>query len=249
MNHEEKHSTIKDRLLKDIRAGEVHMTPRAYFTLKLSALIIMALSALAISIFICNFIFFSIRFSGQHELLGFGSRGFTTFLYFFPWHLLAIDILLIALLQRLLRQFRTGYKIPVLYLLGALILAAALLGFAVDSTRINDRMAERSERLPSPFRDFYDRAQRPLPLGSGVCRCTIIAIEGNKLTVEDLRDGTSTLVVFLPENNPRATTTSLQVGDIVFIAGEEADGVIEAFGIRKEPPGGHRPRVMPPRLR
>ena len=80
---------------------------------------------------------------------------------------------------------------------------------------------------------------RPPPPGSGICRCTILAIEGNVLTVEDTRPigdsgATTTLTVVLPLDSRRATTTDLAVGDVVFIAGEEKDGVIEAFGVKKD---------------
>jgi len=74
--------------------------------------------------------------------------------------------------------------------------------------------------------------------------CTITAIAGNTLTVADARSGTTTdLKVILPPDDPRATTTSLKVGDTVFIAGDADDGEIHAFGVRKVPAGG----LPPPR--
>jgi hypothetical protein len=100
-------------------------------------------------------------------------------------------------------------------------------------TPFNDSLFEGREHLPSPFRGLYEGAHHQLPPGSGICRCTILSIDGNKLTVEDTRDATTTLTVVLPADDGRATTTGLKIGDTVFIAGHEEDGVFEAFGLRK----------------
>lgn len=236
MNNDNKNS-LKDRILRDIRSGDVSMRPRHYFTLKVAALVLGVLAVVVISVFIFNFILFTIRISGQESLLGFGPRGWEAFVHFFPWHLLVLDIALIIGLQWLLRQFKFAYKIPILYFLLGLLCLTAVAGFVLDrGTPFNDRLYQmRGRGLPPPLGGFYDQANRPPPPGSGVCRCTITAISGNVLTVQDTRSA-STLTVILPANDPRATTTSLQVGDMVLVAGDEKDGVVNAFGVRKIPP-------------
>lgn len=236
-NNDNKNISLKDQILKDIRSGDVSMRPRLYFVLKIAALVASVFGVVAISVFIFNFILFTVRISGQENLLGFGPRGWEIFVFHFPWHLLVLDIALIIGLQWLLRQFKFGYKIPILYLLLGLLCITIVAGFALDrGTPFNDRLYQmRGRGLPPPLGGFYDRANRPPPLGSGVCRCTITDISGNVLTVQDSRS-TSTLTVILPANDPRATTTSLQVGDMVLVAGDEKDGVINAFGVRKISP-------------
>ncbi|MCE9643935.1 hypothetical protein K8Q93_01670 [Candidatus Parcubacteria bacterium] len=227
-------SNLKDQLLKDIRSGEVAMRPRYFFLLKIVALASVATAVLILSVFIFNFILFGLRINHHQELLGFGSRGLFTFLRVFPWFLLLLDVALVVLLEYLLRRFKFGYKVPVLYLLAGLFVGTLLAGFAVDrGTYFNDRMLEGSRHLPPGLGHFYEGARRPPPPGGGLCRCTILAIDGSQLTVEDTRSGTTTLVVLLPSNNPRATTTALKVGDTVLIAGTEENGVIRAFGVRK----------------
>lgn len=235
MNEHQSH--IRDKILAEIHKGEVSMTPRAYFTLKLVATGAIALGVLIVSVFVFNFLYFSIRISGHGALLGFGPRGFEAFVRFFPWELFIIDVALVVLLQWLLRQFRSGYKIPVLYLLVALLVCAALLGFALEETSLNDRFVEHPEKLPPPFGVFYDHARRPPPPGSGICRCTILAIQGNTLVVSDSRAASTSLRVVLPDNDDHATTTGLHVGDTIFIAGDEDDGEIRAFGVHKEQSG------------
>jgi len=231
---EQKPSNLKEQLLKDIRSGEVAMRPRYFFILKIAVLTTVASAVLVVSIFIINFILFGVRINHHQELLGFGSKGLLAFLRVFPWFLLLLDVALVILLEYLLRRFKFGYKIPALYLLGGLLAGTLLAGFALDrGTYFNDRMLERSRHLPPGLGHFYEGARRPPPPGGGLCRCTILAIEGSTLTVEDTRNGTTTLVVLLPNNDPYATTTALQVGDTILIAGKEENGVIRAFGVRK----------------
>ncbi len=238
---------LKERLMNEIHSGKVAMTPRSFFTLKFLLVMGTALTILFVSVFLFNFIFFSIRISGGDTLLTFGPRGFGAFIHFFPWPFLIIDSALILLLQKLVRHFRFGYTIPTLYLIGGLILSAAVVGFLVDyTTPLNERIHERRAHLPRPVGQLYDRAHRE-ERGSGMCRCTILAIEGAVLTVQDTRDATTTLTVILPQDNRRATTTGLKVGDVLFIAGEEQNGVIEAYGVRKVTQKGRQLQNIPTR--
>lgn len=230
------HHNIKDSILGKIRAHEVGMHPRYYFMLRVAALAVVSVATLVVSIFILNFLLFSIRINSQDVFLAFGPRGLGAFLAFFPWDLLAVDVALIAILLWLLRQFKFGYKSPLLYVLLGVIGLIVGFGFALDrETGFNDHFLREADEhhLPFPVGDFYGRARRLPPPGSGVCRaCTIVEIRGNILTVTDTRGPSTTVrTVVLPPNDPRATTTSLHVGDVIFIAGQEDEGAIRAFGI------------------
>jgi hypothetical protein len=232
--NEQHNEPIKDQLLDRIKKGEVVMRPKFHFTLKVLATALVAFAVLVISVFIFNFILFSIRINHHDTLLSFGVDGLVAFLFFFPWLLLLVDILLIALLEWLLRQFRFGYTIPVLYLLAGIVVMTAVTGFALDrGTPFNDRMIERARHLPAPVGDFYDGARKPWRKGSGLCHCEIVSIDENRLIASDLRKGTTTLQVVLPFDDDRATTTGLKVGDVVLIAGREKEGTLYAFGIHK----------------
>lgn len=229
---------IKESILESIRARKIGMHSKSYFYARVAALVVVSCLVLLISIFILNFLLFSVRINSQDVFLSFGPRGWSAFLAFFPWELLAIDAVLVGVLLALLRQFKFGYKSPLLYMLGGLIALTLVAGFAIDSTTgINEHFLRQADehRLPGAFGDFYGHARRPPPPGSGFCRhCTIVAIEGNVLTVEEVRsEGTTTRVIVLPPNDPNATTSMLKVGDIIFVAGDTAsDGNIRAFGVR-----------------
>ena len=232
------HHNLKEKLLHQIRTQEISMRPRVYFTLQMIALAVVSFFILVLSIFIFNFLLFTIRINSHDALLGFGPRGFEAFLFFFPWELLVLDVALIVALQWMLRTFKFGYKTPAVYLLLGLLGASMLFGFALDrGTLFNDHFLDEADRHHmGPFGDLYGHARRPLPPGEGVCRCIILDIQGSTLTVQDSRS-TTTLTVVLPSDDVRATSTGLQIGDIIFVAGDLDNGAIRAFGLRKLPPG------------
>jgi hypothetical protein len=215
--------SLKERLLAEIQEGKVAMHPRVLYLIQLLSLAVTALAILAVTVFIVTIIFFTIRISSHETLLGFGTNGIATFLLLFPWSLALFDGALVLLLQWLIRKFKFGYSVPVTFVVGALVVGAGLVGFTLDrGTHVNDRLFEGREHL------FHQELR-----GSGICRCTVLSIDGNKLLVEDTRDATTTLTIVLPAHDAHATTTGLRVGDVVFIAGHEEDGVIKAFGLRK----------------
>ncbi|MEK7588324.1 MAG: hypothetical protein AAB438_00720 [Patescibacteria group bacterium] len=236
MEKEETQINIKDKILNEIQSGDISMRPRFQFTLRLIALSALTFFILLISVFILTFISFSARISHHDELLGFGFRGFLAFLLVFPWFFLIVDIILIFLLERCLRNFKFGYRFPVFYLFLVLLSAVLIFGLGLDrGTSFNDSILERREHLPRPIGNFYNQANRPMIKGEGLCFCKILAIGNKKLIVEDSRKGGTVIDVLLPNDLPLEIFESLTIGDTVLIAGQERDGVIEAFGIRNIP--------------
>jgi hypothetical protein len=226
---------MRDSLLKKIEAHEVSMRPKIYYSLQVAALVLLALAVLVVSIFVFNYILFTIRISNQDSFLGFGPRGIWAFIYLFPWWLLLVDVTLVYLLERVLRQFKFGYRSPVLYLLLGLFVVTGSTAFALDrGTTFNDRILIHAEHhgLPPPFGMVYTYVRHPLPPDSNFCTCVIEDINGNILFLRDA-NGSTTFTAKLPLNDPRATTTFLREGDTIFIAGDLDDGAIRAFGIRK----------------
>lgn len=226
----------KDAVLEQIRAGAVRMRPKMYFMLKASAVAAVATLVLALSIFLASFIVFGLRLNGSDSLLGFGSRGFVTFLQLFPWPLALLDLALIVALEWLLRRFRFAYSRPVLYLLILISTAVVLAGVAVaDGTKLHDSLLDRAEReeLPQPLDSFYQGARQKSQAELGVFRGEVIDVKGDTFVItnddadQDSDDGT--WEVSFPEGFDRA---EVEIGDQVFIAGDHDDGEVSPYGVR-----------------
>jgi hypothetical protein len=219
------------RVLEKIRAHQVTMRPRVYFTLKTVAFAAVALLALLLSVSIGCFILFTLRTSYETSLLGFGPSGLFIFLRLFPWPLLILDIACIILLEWMLRKFRFGYRSPLLYLLFGILVVILSVSGVLDNDHVSDFVLRGAHDRGVPIvGDFYDQGRRPPPPGSGACPCVVLAIDGNTLTMQEDVPGETEreVMVVLPDNQ---ATSSIRVGDHLFVVGNFEDGVLHAFGI------------------
>jgi hypothetical protein len=232
-------SKMQKAVLAKITGEKLSMRPRVYFTLKMLALIVCAILALLVSALLANFVLFHIFESNHAPLLGFGLHGLWLFLVFFPWPLLVLDIVLIVVLERLLREFRFGYRSPVLYLLLGVLSVAIVLGLALEhGTGFNQDLDHRAHHgeFPSPLNALFLGLHRPPPEGHGVCKCVVTQIAGNVISAIDPHfDATTSITIILPTDTADATTSGLVIGDTVFVIGEEKDNVIQARGLRIVP--------------
>jgi len=151
---------IKESVLKRIHRGDIRMRSRMYFVVRVLGLVLVAALVLVVTLFLLNFILFSIRLNRQDMLLAAGPHGWQAFASFFPWEWLALDVLLVLALQWLLRTFRWGWRTPALYVFGGLALLVLAAGFAVDrGTTLNDDLFRMREQLPSPLKEVYIAAR------------------------------------------------------------------------------------------
>lgn len=237
MNTEHKNSII-EKVNAQIASGRVHMRSRALFVLKGIALALLTCVVFTTSTLIVNFMLFSIHMQSAEELLEFGPRGWYAFLLFFPWGLLIVDVLSTVLLVMLFRTFRFGYRVPPLYIFGVLLLGATLFGFTLERhTPMNGIILDVVDRddMPEQVR-FFGRIHTPPPPHEGTCHCEVVSIiDAEHFIVRDAFTDTEFTAVVTDETH--ATTSNLNVGEKVFLAGEMEDGAFEIFGLKR---GGWR---------
>ena len=154
---------MKDRVLGRIKSGQVAMHSQFYFAMRIAALVVVLLLALVVSILLFTFLFFTIRINIHDAMSPLGADWWLMFARFFPWHLLILDILLVAAAEWLMRSFLFAYRSPAVYLLFVLLAFVLALAAFIDHAGFNDQMLQRARahRLPEPFSDMYDRAPRP----------------------------------------------------------------------------------------
>jgi hypothetical protein len=241
---------IKKTVLEKIQAGDITMRPRVYFILKMALVVIIALIVLLTSAFFISFISFSLRVSGRLILLGFGWHGIEVFLLTFPWGILLIDLVFVVILERLLRTFKFGYRSPLVYLLGALVVVVVVAGLAIDQTPFHAEMwhAERSGGAPPFFGGMYDMVRQP-PHAQGVFRGTVISMsiataggpaffilksDDNDSDIDDTATTSQLWKIFFPPNvSTMYGLMSVSVGDQVLVAGNVLPDGVHEYGIEK----------------
>jgi hypothetical protein len=162
-NNNNQPTPLKDKVLEQIREHHITMRSGGYFALQTTAIICALVAILFLTIFICNYILFSLRIDDHFKYLHQGPSGFVTFGRTFPWLYLVADLALMLALQQLLKRFRFGYQIPVGIIFSAIIILALAVSLVLDrGVHLNDRLVEHAHRneLPPGFNHLYDRPMR-----------------------------------------------------------------------------------------
>lgn len=230
----EPQKNFKERVFASIAERDIKVRSRIYFAARIVILAAVAFLTLLVSVFIVNYVFFSMRISGQNMLLGFGSRGWMWFLAYFPWALLIVDVILVGILEWLLKKFRFGYRSPTLYLLIVLFAVTISAGYFINRVSgLDDALLRQADlhSLGGPLGQAYENIRGSRLADEGICECAVTAVTGDVITARDINSTSSDLLTIIVPPGYVATN-SIQVGSVVFVAGAlSPSGTIQAFGI------------------
>jgi|GEM_PF-894993 len=244
-NFETKQNTtekIEPSALEKIRSGAVIAHSKNYFRLRVIALILVISLTFLVSIFLCSLVMFNLRVSGQAALIGFGNHGTLLFFLLFPWKLFLVNAVLIILSGLLLRSFRFGYKIPVLYLGIMFIIIMTIVGIAIDQVNFLHPVLLRNANNNSMplFGGVYQRTERPPLYIENIYRGKIISVDTDYF-VASIENGKECCVppaeykIILPAS---FRADKLKIGEFILIEGNAKDDTIVATEIEaiQEPP-------------
>lgn len=227
---------IKDKVLEQIHAGQVHMHSRAYFIWRALAISGTAIVAFLVAIFFASFVLFVLNESGEASLLSFGPRGFATFFSLLPWLIIGGVLALLVFLEFLLRSFKLGYSIPILRVFGAVAGISVLASALVFASPLHTTLLDVADNDALPLIGELYKVTHISHKEQGVFRGVVTSLASSSFTIshddsdKDSDDGTwdvSSLGIS-PDRAPK-------VGEKVYIAGDVEDNVIHAYGIRKLP--------------
>lgn len=232
MNTEQSH--IAGRVLEKVRTGSVRMHSRAYFIARVALSVVVAGLTLVISAGIISFIAFSLHESGELFLLGLGARGIQTFLFLFPWGLLAVDIALIIFLQWLLQGFKFGYRAALLTVFFYVLLGSAALAAVINILPVHPALLQKADRGELPLiGDMYEGIHNSHH-EQGIFRGTVVTSSGPTSTImhqdgdRDSDDGMHDVITASSTN----LDAPLKPGDNIYIFGTENGTEIRAEGIQ-----------------
>ena len=227
-----KESEIKTNVFAKIRAGEISMRSRIYFIARVALLLALVGLAILSAMFFLSFALFSIHQSGQEFLLGFGQRGLLAFFELFPWWSFCTTVAFIFLIDFLLRYFKFGYRLSMLELFLVAFVVVMIAGIGVTFTPLHAILLDTADHNALPvmgplYEKIHDSHQE-----QGIYRGTISSIQNTAFVIsrddndKDTDDGTWTVV-----SPPGFSTTTLYVGERVYVAGTLMGGVVEAYGV------------------
>lgn len=235
MNEQNLEKNIKANVLEMIRGGRVHIRPKFYFAARFIITILVALLALGISVFVVSFVFFSIHESGEQFLLGFGGRGFLTFLFLFPWTAIILDIIILFLLEWLIQGFKFGHRVSLLTIFLYIFVGSTIIGFLINFTPIHKTLLKLADQGSLPIIGEMYESLHDSHMDQGIFRGNVISKQGNEIIImrdDKDRDGDEiNRTVTLPPNSP-----IFNIGDSVYIFGSSTGERVGVTGIQKFPP-------------
>ena len=227
-------SNIKAKVLEKIHKGNIRKRPKAYFIAQITLIVILSMFAIILSVFVLSFVIFSMHESGVQFLLGFGQRGILAFFALFPWGILILDLLLFVVIDWLFRYFEFGYRIPVLRVFFGTIALAVIGSVIIDVTPLHSILLEKADHGRLPVIGQWYKTIRASHSDQGVFRGTISSIQGSDFVIShndndyDADDGTWTVI-----SPPGLRLADFNIGDKVYVAGDAAKGIIQAYGVEK----------------
>jgi len=181
-------------------------------------------------VYIGSFITFLWRSSLISALPTFGREGYGIFVRVFPWwHVIFIVIGIIAFLY-VLRRHTFLFRWPLAVTIGVFLLAFMVAAYATDSTRVHDRLANRSiAGRPLPLIGPLYRGQSGLTQGI-ITAGEITGIGKDELTIKTDEE---TLKVIFSRRTIIAPNWTPAVGEEIVVLGKRDGSTITADGIHR----------------
>ena len=247
MNSHLQKTSISDKVLGQIKGGQVKMRPKIYFILKTLLIVFGIFTVALFALYLVSFIVFALQASGAWYLSKFGFQGIKASIVLIPWLLIFVALLLIITLEALVKRFSFSYRQPILYSVLGIIIFVLLGSFAIGKTGLHPNLFQKARegRLPVAEKFYQGYGMEKF---HNVHRGVVSELRDNGFSIKTCRDEILLVIVtpetlFLFEGN-------VEMYDGVIILGERDDHIIIALGVRKinDKIGLLPKKHMPPRL-
>jgi hypothetical protein len=227
---------IKQKLIEQIKAGDVAMKPRWHFVLKTALMVVGTVLTVLMAVYLLSLVLYLLVQSGLVYAPQFGGRGLGMFLGSFPWLLVLLLLAFLGLFFVLVKQYAFSYHQPLIYSIVGVAVFVLLASFAIHQTTMHERLHPLMERYPAVGAAY--KAARAGEIG-GVVAGEVQRSTETGFIIKTIAD--KELEVIVTSETKHRRGQFWQAGDRVLVFGERsADGrEITAFGIR--PDDGRRP--------
>lgn len=226
-----KKDPLQQLVLDAIKSGKVTMRPKWHFALTAALAAIGTVLVLLTILYLVSFILFIVHDSGLDFAPSFGPSGWFIFLRSLPWLLIILSIIFIAVLEMLVRHYSFGFRRPLLYSVGGIIIIVIVGGFVVSRTTFHRELYHVTAMHGAPpfARHFYHEfGERHF---DNVFTGVITATTTTTYTM-DSPQGMS-ITILINEHTRIPTDADFERGDRIFVFGIPNNGVITAIGMRE----------------
>ncbi len=230
MNSEENNS-IKDNVLQAIDSGKVTMKPKWHFITHAVLLITGIIFAMLSLLYLISFIIFTLHQTGLWFAPGFGLRGLRELLFDFPWLLVFVAIIFIALLQVLIKKYSFSYGKPLIYSIMIIVVIVATGGFILSMTSVHKNLFLQAQNNRLPFGgSMYMQYGHP-PQHGNITAGEILEALQNGYSINTPQEEILSIIVTPTTKYPLGS--NFIIGDKIVVIGERDGYIIQAYGIRK----------------
>ncbi|MCX6729920.1 MAG: hypothetical protein NT058_00240 [Candidatus Portnoybacteria bacterium] len=223
MNSNQEKNSIKDRILNEIKKGDIKMHPKFTYALKAIFVILAVLILIAIMIFLMSFIVFSLENNGAQFLVGSGIGGVLFLMHSLPWVLILIILIAILLIESLIKRFKFAYRRPLIYSLLVVLVAGVACGLLMHhesfhrgiSCLINDAFYEEKENINLP----------------NTYKGKILESDENFIRIEEING--KVIEAIFPTESFGFEEREIERGDRIIFIGPKKDAVINISSYRK----------------
>lgn len=230
MNTDSQKSLASDKILEQIKKGQVKMRPKIYFVLK-TLLIVLGIFVVALfALYLVSFIVFALRASGAWYLSGFGFPGIKASIVLIPWVLILMALVLIIVLEVLVKRFSFSYRQPIFYSLLGIIIFVFLGSFVIGKTGLHPNLFEKAREGRLPVAEKFYRGFGMAKF-QNVHRGIVSELTDNGFSIKTCND--EVLVIIVTDETRFLFEGDVEIGHMIIILGERENGTIVATGVRK----------------
>lgn len=234
MNTEMTKITLSDKVVGEIKGGQVKMKPKFNFIFKAVFFDVTLLFAFLASVFLISFILFVVHGNGTWFLFGFGWPGIKIFLASFPWILAMIALVLLVFMELLIHRLGFAYRRPLIISLVGVLCVGLAAGIFVAITPLHEGAFQSAQESTLPVAGAMYRNYGAMPTENLYSGVVSEPIDENNFSIEtpegqNVKIQMSTSTSFGQD----IIIEKVEKDDSVMIMGEKKGSEIRAFGVHK----------------
>lgn len=223
MNNDQEKNSIKDRILNEIKKGDIKMHPKFHFLLRLIILTTIIVLLILVIVFLISFIVFSSENNGARFLLGSGFSGVMSLMHSLPWIIILIVLIVILLIEGLVKKFKFAYRRPLIYSLLIILIIGLACGLLMHHESFH-------RTVSCLLNDSFLSGSR-LSVPSNVHEGRVYRINENEIEIMDLNG--QILQAIFPSESFKLQDKEFERGDRIIFTGPQNGPIINISSYRK----------------